>query len=170
MDMNAVSNTEAPTATRAVARCGTAISVNGSEVVVAITKISACDQCRAKLLCASMSGSVETVTARSRTPIRPGDRVRLELSRRAGMLAVGFAFLLPLLTLLAVVALVSELGGGEAAAGLAALGAVPVYYLLLFTQRRRLARQIGIDAYAANANPDPARAVQPDRTYGEGMQ
>ncbi len=170
MGAGATPNAENPTERRPVVRCGTAVSVNGSEVVVAITKVSACDQCRAKLLCASMSGSVETVTARSLTPIKPGDRVRLELSRRAGMLAVGLAFLLPLLTLLAVFALVSELGGGEAAAGLAALAAVPVYYLLLFTQRRRLARRIGIDAYAANANPNTVRAGHPDRTYGEEMQ
>lgn len=137
---------------RPLQECGTAVAVSGSEVVVAVGKLSACDQCRARLLCAGMRGSLRTVTARLRAPIRPGERVRLELSPRAGLVAVVLAFVLPLVLLLASFAAALELTGEELAAGLSALGALPLYYLVLFTQRRRLSQRIGIDAYLASGN------------------
>lgn len=71
-----------------------------------------------------------------------GDRVvltaRASTQRRALILLAG----VPLLLLVAVLAAASALGAGELAAGLAALGAVALWYAILYMMRVRINRTI----------------------------
>lgn len=67
-----------------------------------------------------------------------GDEVSVVLKASMGMKAVWLAYFIPLLVLLAVILGLMGLGVAEVPAGLAGLGAVALYYLLLYLFRDRL--------------------------------
>ena len=76
------------------------------------------------------------------TAYQVGQRVMVEGAASMGMKAVRLAFLFPLLLLVAAVALVMWLAdGNEALAALAALLVLTVYFLLLFVNKKKLARE-----------------------------
>jgi len=68
---------------------------------------------------------------------RVGDEVEVVLKASMGMKAVWLAYFIPLLVLLGVILLLVALGVKEVAAGLCGIGAVAVYYLLLWLFRDR---------------------------------
>ena len=67
-----------------------------------------------------------------------GDEVNVVLKATMGLKAVWLAYFLPLVVLLGVALGLIALGVGEVAAGLAGLGAVALYYLVLWLLRDRL--------------------------------
>jgi sigma-E factor negative regulatory protein RseC len=67
-----------------------------------------------------------------------GDEVELVLKASMGMKAVWLAYCIPLVVLLAVILGLIALGVGEVAAGLSGIGAVGVYYFLLWLFRDSL--------------------------------
>ena len=76
------------------------------------------------------------------TAYQVGQRVMVEGAASMGMKAVRLAFLFPLLLLVAAVALVMWLAdGNEAFAALAALLVLTAYFLLLFVNKKKLARE-----------------------------
>lgn len=76
------------------------------------------------------------------TAYKVGQRVMVEGAASMGMKAVRLAFLFPLLLLVVAVALVMWLAdGNEALAALAALLVLTVYFLLLFANKKKLARE-----------------------------
>ena len=132
---------------RPIVHNGVATAVDGMTASVRVDRRSACDECRARLLCAGSHGRSCTITAECREALAPGDRVRLELAPSVGWFAVAVAFLLPFLLLVTTFFTVLTGGWGELAAGLAALGVLPPYYLLVYTQRSRMAQFVRIGAY-----------------------
>jgi sigma-E factor negative regulatory protein RseC len=67
-----------------------------------------------------------------------GDEVEVILKASMGMKAVWFAYCIPLVVLLAVILGLMDLGVAEVPAGFAGIGAVAVYYLLLWLFRDKL--------------------------------
>ena len=70
-------------------------------------------------------------------PYGVGDEVEVVLKASMGMKAVWLAYMIPLVVLLAVILGLVALGVGEVPAGLSGIGAVAVYYLLLWLFRDR---------------------------------
>ncbi len=137
---------------RPIVHAGVATSVDHGVASVAIEQRSACDECRAKLLCIGGHERVGTVQAACRDRLAPGDRVRLELAPQVGWFAVTVAFVLPFLLLVTTFFTLEARGLGELGAGLAALGVLLPYYLLVYMQRNRLARFVRIEAYRMTPN------------------
>ncbi len=137
---------------RPIVHTGVATSVDHDVASVAIEQRSACDECRAKLLCIGGHERVGTIQAACRDRLTPGDRVRLELAPQVGWFAVIVAFLLPFVLLVSTFFGLEAGGAGELGAGLAALGILPPYYLFVYTQRTRLARFVRIEAYRMTPN------------------
>lgn len=119
-------------------------SIEGSCIHVRIVQSSACAACGAKSLCSAAESKekIVDVYGADTTAYQVGQRVMVEGAASMGMKAVRLAFLFPLLLLVAAVALVMWLAdGNEALAALAALLVLTAYFLLLFANKKKLARE-----------------------------
>ena len=119
-------------------------SIDGDCIHVRIVQASACAACGAKSLCSAAESKekIVDVYGADTTAYQVGQRVMVEGAASMGMKAVRLAFLFPLLLLVAAVALVMWLAdGNEALAALAALLVLTVYFLLLFANKKKLARE-----------------------------
>ena len=123
---------------------GVVDSIEGDCIHVRIVQASACAACGAKSLCSAAESKekIVDVYGADTTAYQVGQRVMVEGAASMGMKAVRLAFLFPLLLLVAAVALVMWLAdGNEALAALAALLVLTVYFLLLFVNKKKLARE-----------------------------
>lgn len=119
---------------------GIVVSVDPAVTKVEIIQSSACGTCHAKELCGLSEGGNKTVEVATSgfKPHEPGDEVVLCMKRTMGMKAVWIAYVLPLVILVAAILLMSLFHAGELATGLAAIGAVALYYLVIFLLRGKL--------------------------------
>lgn len=119
-----------------------------SEITPALTTVeivseSACGACHAKGLC----GVSESKTKIVSVPTRPwdnfnvGDEVSVTLKASMGHKAVWIAYAAPLAVLVAVLLGSTSAGAGELASGLMAIGAVAIYYFVIWLLRGRLQKE-----------------------------
>jgi sigma-E factor negative regulatory protein RseC len=123
---------------------GVVDSIEGNCIHVRIVQASACAACGAKSLCSAAESKEKIVDVYGVdiTAYQVGQRVMVEGAAAMGMKAVRLAFLFPLVLLVAAVALVMWLAdGNEALAALAALLVLTIYFLLLFANKKKLARE-----------------------------
>jgi sigma-E factor negative regulatory protein RseC len=123
---------------------GVVDSIEGNCIHVRIVQASACAACGAKSLCSAAESKEKIVDVYGAdiTAYQVGQRVMVEGAAAMGMKAVRLAFLFPLVLLVAAVALVMWLAdGNEALAALAALLVLTNYFLLLFANKKKLARE-----------------------------
>ena len=122
-----------------IVHTGRIVEVRPGTVTVEIVSSSACSECHAAGLC-GVSGAVKKLVD---VPARFGDwqqgqEVDVALKRSMGFKAVWLAYMIPLVILMAVLLALNGAGASELAAGLAALGAVGLYYSGLWLFRGRL--------------------------------
>ena len=123
-----------------VKHTGKVVSITPQSTVVQIVSQPACSSCHAASVC-GMSEFVEKAIEVPTDPYAPyqvGDEVQVVLKATMGMKAVWIAYFLPLVVLLAVALGLIALGIGEVAAGLAGIGAVALYYFVVWLLRDRL--------------------------------
>ena len=123
-----------------VSHKGKVVKMTPQLTTVAILQHGACSACHAAGLC-GMSDVAEKAVEVPTDPYASygvGDEVSVVLKASMGMKAVWLAYFIPLLVLLAVILGLIGLGVAEVPAGLAGLGAVALYYLLLYLFRDRL--------------------------------
>jgi sigma-E factor negative regulatory protein RseC len=123
---------------------GVVDSIEGNCIHVRIVQASACAACGAKSLCSAAESKEKIVDVYGVdiTAYQVGQRVMVEGAAAMGMKAVRLAFLFPLVLLVAAVAMVMWLAdGNEALAALAALLVLTIYFLLLFANKKKLARE-----------------------------
>ena len=123
-----------------VSHNGRVVRMTPQVTTVAIEQHSACSQCHAAGLC----GMADVVEKAIEVPTDPyakygvGDEVEVLLKASMGMKAVWLAYFVPLVILLVAILGLISLGVGEVVAGLSGIGAVALYYLLLWLFRERL--------------------------------
>lgn len=107
---------------------------------VDIISESACAACHARSLCSLSESKSKTITVPTRgwDNFQPGDEVDVVLKATMGYKAVWLAYVIPLFVLLAVLLCLLKLGKDELLSGLVAIGAVGVYYLVIWLMRGRL--------------------------------
>ena len=123
-----------------VKHTGKVVSITPQTTLVQIVSQSACSECHAASVC-GMSEYTEKAIEVPTDPYAPyqvGDEVQVVLKATMGMKAVWIAYFLPLVILLAVALGLIALGAGEVAAGLAGIGAVALYYFVIWLLRDRL--------------------------------
>ena len=119
---------------------GRIVRMTPQVTTVAIEQHGACGSCHAAGLC----GMADVTEKAVDLPTEPyasygvGDEVDLVLKASMGLKAVWLAYCIPLVVLLAVILGLIALGVGEVAAGLSGIGAVGVYYFLLWLFRDSL--------------------------------
>ncbi len=119
---------------------GRIVSVTPEETVVQIVSESACAACHAKGLCSLGDATVKEVSLPTRGWDRyaVGDEVNVVMRASMGHKAVWLAYVVPLLVLVAALLGTLAAGGSELLAGLAAIGAVGLYYGVIWLLRDRL--------------------------------
>ena len=123
-----------------VTHTGKVVSMTPKTTTVQIVSHSACSECHAAGLC----GLSEFTEKAVEVPTDPyatfgvGDEVQVVLKASMGFKAVWIAYFLPLVVLLAVALGLIALGVPEVVAGLAGIGAVALYYLVVWLLRDRL--------------------------------
>ena len=119
---------------------GKVVSMTPKTTTVQIVSQSACSECHAAGLCGLSEyteKAVEVPTSPSAT-YGVGDEVQVALKASMGFKAVWIAYFLPLVVLLAITLGLIALGVPEVVSGLAGLGAVALYYLIVWLRRDRL--------------------------------
>ena len=119
---------------------GRIVRMTPQVTTVAIEQHGACGSCHASGIC-GMAGVEEKAVELPTDPYASygvGDQVELVLKASMGIKAVWLAYFLPLVVLLAVILGLIALGVGEVVAGLSGIGAVGVYYFLLWLFRNSL--------------------------------
>jgi len=125
---------------RDVSHKGKVLRVTPQVTTVSIVQHAACGSCHAAGLCGMAEATEKTVEV----PTVPfatygvGDEVEVVLKASMGMKAVWLAYCIPLVVLLSVILGLMALQVPEVPAGLAGLGAVALYYLVLWLLRGRL--------------------------------
>ncbi len=107
---------------------------------VSILQHAACGECHAAGLCgmAELAEKTVEVPADPYATYGVGDEVEVVLKASMGMKAVWLAYAIPLVVLLGVILALMAFGVGEVVSALVGLGAMGIYYLLLYLFRNRL--------------------------------
>ena len=121
-------------------RPGVVTAISPDIVTVQIQQQSACSGCHARDLCVSSERREHQLQLKTYGQhFSIGEQVLVVARRSVGRLAVLLAFVLPLLLLVLTLSIAQTfLALSEAAAVLVAIALLSLYYLVLYTQRRRL--------------------------------
>ncbi len=124
-----------------VSHKGKVVSVGKDKVLVQIVSESACSACHAAGLCgaAESKKKIVEVPVYGGQSYSTGQDVEVCLAVKTGLKAVLFSYVVPLLILLILVLSLSRFGLGELVCGMASIGGIAVYYLILYLCRDRLA-------------------------------
>lgn len=117
---------------------GRIVEITPEVTTVEIISESACASCHASALCSLSESKKKEIQVPSRLGYELGEEVWVILKRTMGLKAVWVAYALPLLVLVAVLLAASACGAGELVAGLCGIGAVALYYFVIFLLRNRL--------------------------------
>ena len=126
-----------------VSHRGKVVAADANFITVEIVSQSACGSCHAASLCSlseSVTKKVDVPTPASEF-YQIGEEVEVRLRASMGHKAVWLAYALPLVLLVTVIFLLSGFGAGELFSGLCGIGAVALYYLVLYLLRDSLRDQ-----------------------------
>lgn len=123
-----------------VSHKGRVVRVTPQTTTVAILQEGACAGCHAAGLCgmAELKEKAVEVPTSPYSPHAEGEEVELVLKASMGMKAVWLAYFIPLLVMLAVILGLIGLGVAEVPAALCGIGAIGLYYFLLWLFRAKL--------------------------------
>jgi sigma-E factor negative regulatory protein RseC len=122
-----------------ISHIGKIVDIAPDFITVEIVAESACATCHAAGLCGTADATHKAISVPATVgDWKVGQEVQVLLKRSMGFKAVWLAYAIPLVVLMAVLLGLNSAGVGELASGLAAIGAVGVYYLFLLLFRDRL--------------------------------
>lgn len=119
---------------------GKIVEITPEFTSVEIISSSACSQCHAKGLCgfSEEESKVVMVPTSPYTERKVGDTVTLALKQTMGLKAVWISYVIPLIILMILVLSLSSVIDNEVWTGLAAIGGVALYYLVIWLLRDKL--------------------------------
>ena len=125
----------------AIKHQGIVESTGANTCTVRILQASACSSCSARQLCRSSESKEKLIEVRGHYPtLHVGDSVTLTGSVRQGLRASVFAYIVPLILMVAALFACSRLYG-EGIGALAALLALALYYGVLYLLRDKLGKE-----------------------------
>ena len=118
------------------------VGITPEYTTVEIIAQSACAACHARGMCgvADESQKIIMVPTDPYAGYKVGDEVFVMLKRSMGMKAVWISYVIPLLILMILILSLSSVTVHEVYAGLAAIGGVALYYLVIYLFRDKLAK------------------------------
>jgi len=122
---------------------GKVIEANASYISVEILNKSACSSCHAKGAC-SMGDIKAKVVEVENTGIdlfSVGEVVNVKMKKTMGYKALWYSYLIPLIILMVLLLSLQSVGLSEPVIGLSIIGAISLYYLVIWLLRDRLKRE-----------------------------
>ncbi len=135
---------------RMVSHDGEVVEIHDQQVRVKIVSQSACADCHAKSLCSAADQKDKYIDAVAVEPLQIGDPVQVTMTEKMGWKAVLYGFFLPFIIMVAVLITVHALGQSEPVAGLAGLGSLLPYYLVLYKFRKHIEKDFVFSAEKKN--------------------
>ena len=123
---------------------GKIVKINENQIEVEILSKSACQDCEAKASCGlaeCLRKKVEITSAEAKN-FRIGEEVWVALDARAGLYAVFFAYILPLIVVLIGLLTALLIGYSEQIAGISSIILLIPYYFGLFLCHKRKPKQM----------------------------
>lgn len=126
-----------------MAHNGVIKSVSEGKLTIEICQTEACSACNARSMCNARSKNKEiTIDTPDATMYHVGDTVTVSLGKHAGKRAVLYAYVLPVLLLTVMLALAIMAGLSQEAAAMASLGAVIIYFIILYLSKDKIKEYI----------------------------
>ena len=124
---------------------GIVLSTNGELAHIRIVQTSACSACKAKSMCMSAESREKEMDAVMLEPMKPGDKVEVEVRERLAWKAVLLAYILPFIVLVALIAVLDFVTEWpEEVVGTVSLCGIALYYIGLSVFRHRLQTQFSL--------------------------
>lgn len=122
---------------------GRIVDITPELTTVEIISESACGSCHAKEICGLGDSAVKRIEVPTRgwDNYSPGDEVEVVLKATMGSKAVFIGYGIPLAVLVVTLLVLIVLKVSELAAGLGAIGAVAVYYFIIWLLRDKLKKE-----------------------------
>lgn len=118
---------------------GIITNINGHHIQVKIVNMSACSECHAKGACSAADMQDKIIDIHQDiADIKPGDKVMITGEKRTGKQAVLLAYVYPLIVVLTALTTIYILTENELTAGIAALGSLVPYYLIIALFKEKL--------------------------------
>ena len=126
---------------KSVSHKGTIVEISEGNIRVEIINKSMCAACHAKGFCSAgdTKDTIIDVAYFNNGEYQWGDEVEVTMKRSMGFKAVWISYVIPLAILLIFLLTLQGLGFSELHAGLAAAGAICVYYLVVYLFRDKIA-------------------------------
>jgi len=122
---------------------GKVIEANASYISVEILNKSACSSCHAKGACSmgDIKAKVVEVENRGIDVFNVGEIVNVKLKKTLGYKALWYSYLIPLIILMVLLLSLQSVGLSEPVIGLSIIGAISLYYLVIWLLRDRIKRE-----------------------------
>ena len=137
-------------ATNNISHIGKVIGIFRDTVTVSVESTEACGSCSSKSAC-SLGVESKTRNILINTPeaaeYSVGQVVRVSAKAQMGLLAVALCYAAPAVVLVAALAIFVASGMAEGVAAFASLGAVAVYFAVLWLFRDKLAQKISFSIH-----------------------
>ena len=123
---------------------GVVSSVESNCVTVRIVQSSACGECKVAGHCHAAESKEKMIRVETDNPsgYRVGDTVTVATDTSMGLRASLYAYLLPLLLMVATLVIVEKATRSEPLAALLAIGVLVPYYIALYLLRDRMGRKL----------------------------
>ena len=123
---------------------GKVLMVEGDRIDVEIIAESACAACSVKKACGmgEQKEKIVQLLTKSARFYEAGEDVWVYMEERKGIKAAMYAYMLPLVVMLAVLLVLSEMGFSDLIVALGALGSLALYYIVLSFFRKRIEKEL----------------------------
>ena len=123
---------------------GTVAFVGRDLVLVNIEVMEACGSCASRKACAMGQGTTREILVNvdNAEDYKVGEVVRVSAKQKVGAVAVLLCYVLPLIVMVAVLAIMVSLGFMEGTSALVALASLVTYYGVLALFRKRISRKV----------------------------
>ncbi|MFA6769739.1 MAG: SoxR reducing system RseC family protein [Bacteroidales bacterium] len=122
---------------------GVVIEVNPTYISVEILNKSACASCHAKGVCILGDAKTKIIEVENmgKDFFSIGEAVNVKLKKSLGYKALWFSYLIPLIILMVLLLSLHAIGLSEPIIGLSIIGAISLYYLVIWLLRDRLKKE-----------------------------
>ena len=123
---------------------GTVALIGRNFVRVDIEVMEACGACASRKACAMGQGTTREIMVYTDEAAKysVGEEVNVSARQTMGLMAVLLCYVVPLVVLVAALAVAVALGCAEGLAALISLGVTALYYLLLALMQKRISRSV----------------------------
>lgn len=117
---------------------GIVLKKEDNSVVVTILSVSACSGCHVEGSCTLAGKEEKNIEVHGKYNVMPGDQVTVVMKQSMGYAALFLGYILPVISVIAVLIALISLKVPELISGLASLAILIPYYIILFLFRKRI--------------------------------